>query len=71
MATQSAPYTILNAQSSSGELLHQILVELRAISLILRDQATGLIGDDLEFMQHDIELSAQKPIIPVVVPPAS
>lgn len=71
MASQSAPYTILNAQSSSGELLHQILVELRVISLILRDQAAGLVADDVEFMYHDIELSAQKPLIPVVVPPAS
>ena len=61
MASQATPYRILNAQTEPGELLHQILQELRAISAILREQSIGVVADDLNVMYADTELSAQKP----------
>jgi hypothetical protein len=60
-ASQTQPFRILTGQSEENELLHQILVELRVISSILREQAIGVVSDDQNVLYADTELSAQKP----------
>lgn len=60
MATQQNPYRVLNAQSEQGELLHQILVELRILTRIVQQTSLGY-ADDIDTMYADPELSAQKP----------